>query len=228
MAVNSKDELLRVSLSRVGETPPDGVLSLSSNPLVRNSLTFYDQRFNHLLSVFPWSFAVKNVELQQAGKGTRYRYRYNLPPDILQIWQFDNSSLDVSVYGAYYVPSELYLSYRLPTIPLSAFGNEGAVIGNGVESNWERMYLLYTHDGRQPYRRYTEQFKSILIGEVELDLWKSKEVDSQSLATKGRLIREEREKDLSTESISEGRQYQNASKLLSSALSRLASVTTRD
>lgn len=222
IAVNSRDALIVTALNRAGEPIAEGNLSLSSEPRVRSALVFYEQRFNHLLSVFPWSFAVKNEPLRQTSReGTRYRYQYEIPLDIKQVWEFSQSPIDVAFYGPYYIPTELYISHRFPNIPDTALGNQGAVIGDYIESNWETLYLFYTSDDRKKYRAYTEQFKSILISEVELDLWGSKNTQADDLAVRARLADEANRKDFANQSISGGKVSHSESVMWNTAVSRL-------
>lgn len=85
----SKIDLISNALILIGDDPVQSLEDPSFGVTVMNGI--YDNVYRDVLSRHPWGFAMKELELsqlsQQPDRRTGYRYAYQLPPDLVRIWE---------------------------------------------------------------------------------------------------------------------------------------------
>ena len=169
-------------------------LSLTSNGLVKNleeknetlakALLFYDKEYQSLISLFPWHFLTKRVRMQrQDAPGQKYQYVYTPPADVVYSWKFYKDRQDFDDFGIYY-NSKLTIPFL--TFPLQnglILSEEiGEIIDGNIQSNYPELWIFYTHSGKVSHEEYTQQFVTLLINRIEVNLLKSKGADAEKLA----------------------------------------------
>ncbi len=71
------------ALILIGESP---IQAMADNVAAAN---LYATTFDHVMSLHPWSFALKSQELSKNATSdiAEYTYSYNLPSDMIRLWQ---------------------------------------------------------------------------------------------------------------------------------------------
>lgn len=91
----------------------DSISSLSDNPALAN---LYADTYQSVLAFHPWSFALKEQRLSRNSATpdvlTNYQYSYNLPSDLIRIWEISPfSNYELIGNGLYSNETELLARY---------------------------------------------------------------------------------------------------------------------
>ena len=189
-------------------------LAITSHGLLKNLsgsselnikvLLFYDMAYQALLALFPWHFATRRRQMTRkpAGANSGYSYRYTPPSDVLYIWEFAQDQSNYTNFGSAYNSS---ISIAYITVPLTSgtrlSSGVGEIIEQEIYSNFSQLWVFYTHSGAIEETAYTQQFVSLLVNALELDLSKAAAVDTDKLQTLERLHELKQDAQLRDQSI---------------------------
>ena len=109
-------------------------------------------------------------------------YKYRVPGDVLYAWKIYPDKRDYTSYGDYYYATRTYVYYTFPLQTGSGLiDSVGEFIGGEIHSDYAQLYLFYTKSGKIKPSGFTQQFVTLLINALELDLRKSKDDDTDKL-----------------------------------------------
>ena len=97
----TKIEIINNALICLGQPQVDAVTD--PNPIIQGVVNTYDMIIDDCLSIHPWKFALKTVELTEnpADPITQnYGYTYNSPGDLIQPWRNWPLSLNYKIQGS--------------------------------------------------------------------------------------------------------------------------------
>ena len=174
-----------------------------STEIAQKVKLYYERRYQALLALFPWHFATLRRQLdRREEQGSKYRYRYRLPAEILYVWRIYPDKHDYIDYGVYYDASIIFTSYAYPLQTGSVVSSSiGEIIDGEIHSDFTQLYLFYTTSTEVDTAKFTQQFVTLMVNGLEMDLLKSKATAAEKLKLIDDMHRRDMEGQLKDQSI---------------------------
>lgn len=199
----TKLEIINLALGRTYNTTVES-LSGELDDTANKALMFYKRCHNHLLSVFPWSFAIERRQLTgrtlslnervQVG----YNFVYDIPQDARFIWEIYLHSRGGRSYpNDWDYARHYYVSAPYVNVSENIFYNmKGEFLDGKLYSDATRMWCLLTSDKEIPTQNFSTLYAKVLEDAVVKDLLESKQTSGEEFAIRRNAIESDTRKNL--------------------------------
>lgn len=193
-SVLSKLDLINLALMKTGKARTNDLENDRTDD-VDNALLAYKARHQKLMSLFPWGFARKAARMDRRdardGEGRAYgmKWRYLIPADAVLVWDIYPSpgyarefsdDWDRRWHPRIAATSLPYLTSDRARLLID--DTVGRIYRDGVYSNWDTLYCVYTTNEENRAEDFSAPFAAMMENMMEELLQKGRQTDGETMS----------------------------------------------
>lgn len=174
-----------------------------ADEITNKAQLFYNRHYQALLALFPWHFVTRREQMTRTDvAGSKYKYRYIVPGNVLYVWDIYPDREDYIDYGDSYDSSRVFTPYSYPLQRGAGVVDDiGEIIQGDIHSDSPTLFIFYTFSQKVPEDKFTQQFVTLLVNKMEMDLSKAKLADTEKLALLAEMHENDKNANLKDQSI---------------------------